>query len=41
MFTALMESGFVQWINIYGLDEKPFVRIMIASQDAAGCIMIS
>lgn len=40
MFTPLMESGFVQWINIYGPDEKSFIRFMMASQDVAGCTRI-
>lgn len=38
MFTPLMESGFVQWINIYNLDEKQSIRFMMASQDVVGYI---
>lgn len=40
MFTPLMEFGFVQWINIYSPDEKPFIRFMMAAQDEEDCIRI-
>lgn len=41
MFTSLMESGFVQRINICSPDEERFIKFMMASWGEDGCIRMA